>query len=132
MRFFKSDRRARSRRRTRAPVRLTFDLFEDRVLLTAYVVNSTALAGPGSLLDAITKVNAGTNDAIDFSIGSGQQTITLTTALPAITKPVVIDATTQPGFSGTPIIQIAGAGIPGAADGLTLSATATNSVINGW
>ena len=131
MRFFKNEGRAGSRRRTRVPVHLTFDLFEDRVLLTANVVNSTALAGAGSLLDAITKVNAGTNDAIDFSIGSGQQTITLTATLPAITKPVVIDATTQPGFSGTPIIQIAGAGLSGAPDGLTLSATAGNSVIKG-
>jgi len=45
-------------------------------------------------------------DTINFSIGSGVSTIVLTADLPMITSPVVIDGTTQPGFAGTPIIEI--------------------------
>lgn len=48
-------------------------------------------------------------DGITFEIdGAGPHTITLGTALPAPSEPVIIDATTQPGYAGTPLIQLAG------------------------
>jgi hypothetical protein len=55
--------------------------------------------------------NADPGDSIVFQIGTGQQTIVLQASeggLPTITTKVLIDATTQPGFSGTPLIQVNG------------------------
>lgn len=46
---------------------------------------------------------------INFNIsGGGVQTITLAGALPEIAKTVTIDGTTQPGYTGTPLIVIDG------------------------
>lgn len=55
-------------------------------------VTSAADSGPGSLRDAITQANAtGSNDTIVFGPSFGTpQTISLQTALPAITNPVTI------------------------------------------
>ena len=75
-------------------------------------VTNTDDSGPGSLRQAILDANA-TNglDTIIFQIpGTGVQTIELLAALPAITDPVVIDGTTQPNYTGTPLIEINGAG----------------------
>ncbi|HEX7149841.1 MAG TPA: Calx-beta domain-containing protein [Thermoanaerobaculia bacterium] len=84
-----------------------------------YVVNATDdnVAGPCdaahcSLREAINHVNADGGGTIHFAIGSGAQTITLATWLPAFTAPVTLDATTQPGYAGTPLIRITG-GAPG-------------------
>lgn len=46
-------------------------------------------------------------DTIAFSIGSGPQTIALTSFL-GINSPVILDGTSQPGYSGVPIIRIDG------------------------
>ena len=62
-------------------------------------------------------------DSITFDIpGTGTQTIALTSALPAITNSVAIDATSQPGFSGTPLIELDGANAGSSATGLQLDA----------
>jgi CSLREA domain-containing protein len=64
--------------------------------------------GVCTLRAAIQEANALAGaDTIRFAIGSGPVTIN-TSSLPAITQPVTIDATTQPGFSGAPIVQIHG------------------------
>ncbi|MCU1228272.1 MAG: alkaline phosphatase [Acidobacteria bacterium] len=78
---------------------------------------------------AVNECTAGTpgHDDIAFNIisGSGVRVIPITgTSLPPITDPVTIDGTTQPGFSGTPVIQLRGPGGPGAWTGLTLVAGA--------
>ena len=76
-----------------------------------FVVTNTSDHGTGSLRQAILDANAtaGT-DTIVFNIpGTGAQTINLQIALPEITAPVVIDATTQPGFAGVPLIELNGA-----------------------
>ncbi len=88
----------------------------------SFTVTTTADSGSGSLRDAITASNGtiGPN-TIDFSIGSGPKTIAPVSALPAVTQPVVIDGTTQPGFAGVPLIRLDGAGIP-AATGLSIDA----------
>lgn len=72
----------------------------------------------------------GVNDEIDFAIGTGAQTIVPASALPTITKRVKIDGTTQPGFSGTPLIQIQGNLAGATTDGLTLT-NHTGSEIRG-
>jgi uncharacterized repeat protein (TIGR01451 family) len=77
------------------------------------MVSSTADSGPNTLRQAILDANTSTSPAtIDFGIApGGPQTIFPTSPLPPITNPVTIDATSQPGFNGTPIIVINGSQI---------------------
>lgn len=74
------------------------------------VVTNDNNHGPGSLRDAILNANANDGkDTITFNIpGAGVKVISLTTALPEITDPVVIDGTTQPGYAGSPLIELDG------------------------
>jgi CSLREA domain-containing protein len=66
-------------------------------------------SGNCTLRAAIEQANAvAGSDSINFSIGSGVKTIVQTSDFPIISDPVVIDGTTQPGFAGTPIIEING------------------------
>jgi parallel beta-helix repeat protein len=74
-------------------------------------VSTTADSGANSLRDAITHANlTKAKDTIHFSIGSGAQTIMLASALPAITAPIVIDGSSQPGFTTQPLITLDGQG----------------------
>lgn len=75
-----------------------------------YTVTKTNDAGDGSLRQAILDANGNPGtDTIRFNIpGSGVHTIALATALPRIIDPVIIDGTTQPGFAGSPIIELDG------------------------
>ena len=85
------------------------------------IVSNTSASGPGSFQQAIIDANA-TNglDTIVFQIpGAGVHTIAPTNALPPITDSVVIDGTTQPGFAGTPLIELNGSSA-GNNDGLRL------------
>src|SRR5437867_1658622 len=59
-------------------------------------------------------------DVIRFSIASGAQTIMPGSALPDITEAAEIDGTTQPGFSGNPLIELRGSSA-GTADGLRIA-----------
>ncbi len=87
-----------------------------------FTVTTTADSGPGSLRQAIFDANSNPGvDTINFRIGDGAQTITPTSALPAIIDPVAIDGTTQPGFAGTPIIELNGTGA-GISNGLHIIA----------
>ena len=104
---------------------------EWRGLLATFTVTNTNDSGAGSLRQAIINANslAGT-DTISFSIGSGLQTITLSTILPAITETAIIDGTTQNGFSGTPLIIVNGNNA--ILDGLRLYTGSDNSTIRGF
>ncbi len=84
---------------------------EDRTLLSTFLVSNTGDSGPGSLRQAILDSNAatGATNTIDFDIsGTGVQTIAPLSPLPAITNPVLIDGTSQPGYAGTPLIELSG------------------------
>ncbi|MCA9142400.1 MAG: DUF4347 domain-containing protein, partial [Planctomycetales bacterium] len=83
-----------------------------------------------SLREAILAANnTGGADNIHFNIGGGgTQTLTLGSALFGVTDQVIIDGTTQGGFSGTPIIEI---DATGELSGLTLSGGADGSVVRG-
>ncbi len=95
-------------------------------------VTSVADSGAGSLRQAILDANATIGlDTISFQIpGSGVHTISVSAALPAITQPLVIDGTSQPGYANTPVIELNGGSIsiPNV-DGLRLAAG--NSTIRG-
>ena len=72
---------------------------------------------------------------IAFDFGTGQQTIDLLSPLPAITAPLTIDGTTQPGYSDTPLIELDGAGAGAGASGLTLAGngiTVKGLIISGF
>src|SRR5262249_35772276 len=87
-------------------------------------VRNTTDQDPGSLRAVLGQAQDG--DVITFAIpGAGVQTIPLSSALPAVTHPVLLDATTQPGYAGTPVIELNGAAAGPAADGLTLAAADT-------
>jgi hypothetical protein len=90
------------------------------------IVTNTSDSGTGSLRQAILDADANpAADAIVFNIsGGGPFTITPTSALPTITNPVFIDGTTQPGFIGTPIIELNGTSAGAGASGLTITAAA--------
>ena len=89
---------------SRPRYRPRFERLEARALLAVFEVTNSADGGDGSLRQAILDANAQPNvaeiDRIEFAIGSGPQTIALSSGLPAITEPVVIDGWSQPGFSG--------------------------------
>ena len=96
---------------------------EDRTLLSTFTVTDTADSGPGSLRQAILDSNAATagSDTIDFAIpGSDVQTIAPLSALPAITQPALIDGESQPGYAGTPLIELSG-NQAGIGDGLLIT-----------
>ena len=97
----------------------------------SFIVTNTNDSGAGSLRQAILNANASpTPVTITFDIpGAGVQTITPTSALPSITAPVVIDAESQPGYSGSPLIVLDGASAGGGANGLDL--TGNNITVKG-
>src|SRR5688500_5294377 len=99
-----------------------------------FTVTTTADGGAGSLRQAIIDANANAGpDVIEFNIApAGEKTITLANAsgaLPAITDPVTIDGTTQPGFASKPVDQVSGASVLTAVDGLRIMTT--NCLVRG-
>ena len=97
-----------------------------------FTVTNANDSGPGSLRLAITSANTNPGlNTITFNLpGSGWHTLRPLSALPAITNPVVIDATTQPGYAGRPLIELDGSGLASASiSGLQL--LAGNSTIRG-
>ena len=111
-----------SRDRTTAAA-VVMESVEGRFLFSTFTVVSTNDSGAGSLRQAILDANKTTAvDTIKFSIGSGAKTIAPKTALPGISQPTILDATTQPGFAGKPLIELSGASA-GHIDGLKLTGT---------
>ena len=99
-----------------------------------FTVTNTNDSGSGSLRQAILDANANPGaDTIAFNIsGAGVHTIMPASPLPTITDPVTIDGTTQPGFAGSPIIELSGA-LAGQANGLEITgggSTVRGLVIN--
>jgi hypothetical protein len=80
----------------------------------SFSVDNTNDSGAGSLRQAILDANGNMGlDTIDFNItGAGIHTIAVTSVLPAVTDPMVIDGTTQPGYAGSPLVEVtAGPGL---------------------
>jgi parallel beta-helix repeat protein len=110
--------------------RLVCELLEDRALPSTFAVTNINDDGAGSFRQAILDANANAGlDTINFSIGAGSKTIALLSPLPTITSAVSIDATTQPGFTGAPLIELDGSGAGASANGLFI--TAGSSTVKG-
>jgi parallel beta-helix repeat protein len=140
--FFGSNRKSRSWRHAAgrgstnvvraAPRRFVprLEWLEDRQLLTTFfTVSNTNDTGAGSLRQAITDADNHPNtagDEIIFNIsGAGVHTIRPNSGLPAITDPVILDATTQVGFSGAPLIELDGTNAGAGIAGLIISGSST-------
>jgi titin len=145
-------RPCREARRRFALSRPRLEVLEDRALPSAYVVTTTADGGPGSLRDAINQINADTShtlypspsnpsvDEIDFKITAtsdtgggfnattGVATIKPQSTLPSVTNAVTIDGWSQPGFAGSPLIELDGAGISMYSSNCTVRGFAINRV----
>ena len=103
----------------------------------SFVVNSTGDGGDANVGDgvcndgsgvctlraALEEANSGTSfDLISFNLpGAAPYLITPASLLPGISHPVSIDATTQPGFKGTPIVEVNGTGAGGGAMGFVFT-----------
>lgn len=89
-----------------------------------FTVTTTNNDGPGSLSKAILDANASPGaDLITFAIpGTGPFVIGAGAGFPAITDPVTVDATTQPGYAGAPVVELHGASF---ASGLAILAGAS-------
>jgi len=116
--------------------RPSIEALEGRELMTGYTVTTAADAGAGSLRAAILAADSDNQvgaDTIQFAIpGGGVQTIAPKSPLPPISRTVVVDGTTQPGYTpgGAPAVVIDGAGVGPGADGFYLTGGG-GSVIRG-
>ncbi len=121
--------RRRGRRRFQPPSypqraprrRPRFEIMEDRTLLAVLLVTNTDDSGPGTLRQAILNANAASEfSTIAFAIpGTGVHTIAPISPLPDIMASVSIDGTSQPGYAGTPVVELDGRNA-GLANGLTI------------
>ncbi len=117
---------------------------EARRLLSTFIVSDTSdsATDTGSLRYALSKAQNG--DTIHFDIPTtdpgynstaGSWTIAPTSALPAVSHGVDIDATTQPGFSTGPLIVLDGSKAGAGINGLILTAagcTIRGLVVDGF
>ncbi len=119
---------------------VSFALTNTGATFRSLVVNTTSDAlfpGAGllSLREAIDfgNLNSAGTSTITFHIGNGAQTIDVGSSgygpLPVITEPVIIDGTTQPGFAGSPLIELDGTDAGVGANGLVI--TAGGSTVKG-
>ncbi|MFO0977379.1 MAG: PKD domain-containing protein [Planctomycetaceae bacterium] len=103
----------------------------DVVLETVLAVINTDDDGFGSLRRAMTEANTLPGDnTIIFSIpGTGTHIISPLTPLPVLNGPTRILATTQPGYFGSPLIELRGhEGLPEGTDGIHLESDGNSEV----
>jgi hypothetical protein len=133
MRLFRTERSPRGHRARRSDRVPFLELIEPRVLLASFTVTSVADDGAGSLRQVITSLDQSTDTAnrVSFAIGRGTQIIALKSPLPPITVPVFLDGTSQPGYSGKPLVRLEGTTIKVSGDGLTLASGSGGSTIQG-
>ncbi len=97
------------------------EMMEERVLFATFAVTTTADGGGGSLRDAMNKANISSDaDVIQFKIGSGLKTITPSSGLPHLKYATTLDATTQGGYAGKPLVEIRGDRAGSGSNGIVL------------
>src|SRR5262245_36442545 len=93
--------------KTRRRCRPALETLEDRSAPAVFTGTSNASSGAGTLRQAIQSANVTPGaDTISINLGAGLHTISLTSALPAITGPVAMDGSQ----SGLPKLELNGAG----------------------
>ncbi|MEZ6136095.1 MAG: right-handed parallel beta-helix repeat-containing protein [Pirellulaceae bacterium] len=99
-----------------------FEHLEARRVLATFLVTNVADSGQGSFRDAIVAANASSDsDTIEFNIESASKTIRPASALPEVAFPLSIDATTQPGYAGKPLVELDGSLLNGSEFGLRIT-----------
>ena len=84
-----------------------------------------------TLRAAIGLADAGSGMVIGFNIaGAGVHTIAPGSPLPDVTAPMTIDGSTQPGYAGSPLVELSGASA-GVSHGLVLGGSSSGSTIRG-
>jgi uncharacterized repeat protein (TIGR01451 family) len=94
-------------------------------------VQSNADSGSLTLRQAILDANSGAcivPCAIQFNLPAGQHVISPTSPLPALTARMFLQANTQPGYTGTPIVELDGT----SAGGAGLQLVANGSQVRGF
>jgi hypothetical protein len=97
-----------------------------------FVVTNTNDSDAGSLRQAILDSNADADpdeNVIEFALGNGAKTIQPASPLPAVTQAVTIDGSTQPDWTGAPLITIDGTNVAAGQSGLILSNHTGSTVI---
>ncbi|MEZ5728592.1 MAG: FG-GAP-like repeat-containing protein [Burkholderiaceae bacterium] len=92
---------------------------DGRISLREAIIAANNTAGPNQIYFDVPEALVG-----------GAHTIALASSLPQITSAVTLDATTEPDFAGTPIVELDGTGA-GAAFGLTLASGSDGSSVSG-
>jgi titin len=111
-----------------------FDTLETRICMSTYTVTNGLESDFGSFRQAILSANAHPGlDTIDFNVPiPGLKVYAPASRLPTITDPVVIDGTTQPGWSpGRPVIELRGSGLGVGDAAIALEITGGNSTVRG-
>ena len=105
--------------------------------ISNFIVTTTAATGPGSLEQGILDANADNTNTtpytVTFAITPGSAPFTINPAsggLTSIARPVVLDATSQTGYAGSPIIVLNGTGVSGS--GLVLGTGSDGSLVRGF
>ena len=108
------------------------------------IINIIAGAPECTLAAAIEHANATPgNDLIEFNIPETdarhtddvwiiKPTIGASQALPTITSPIRLDARTQPGYAGVPVIVLDGSDLAPAGDGIVFASGSDDSVLEGF
>ena len=72
----------------------------------------TAASGACTLRAAIEEANAAPDeDVVKFFLKAGDTTISPNAQLPVVTAPLTIDGQSQPGFAGSPVVELDGRGV---------------------
>ena len=133
-----NDREAATRRWVARSIAALFGAAAMHAAAVTFVVKNVNDAGPGSLRQAI--IDANDKSATDVAVitfkipGAGPlatvHTIAPKSALPPTIRTVNLDATTQPGYSGVPVIEISGKFAGPSANGLTIAGS--GSIVRGF
>ncbi len=116
-------------------------LEEYKSTLAALQVTNTNDSGTGSFRQAILDADASSGPSTivfdlstsdpNYNSSTGVWTISPASALPLITQPITIDATTQPGYAGSPLVVLTGASAGSGANGINLASGSDGSTVKG-
>jgi len=99
---------------------------------TTLFVTSPGDAGTGTLRAAMMTADLNPGTTIDFRLQLAPVTIDLKSPLPPVTATTTIDGTSQPGYTGSPLVTVDGAGLAVApAGGFDFEPGSGGSVIDG-